>query len=262
MNTHLRNLWYRHGDFLPTHFDNLERWLEPGLQTGLNDNDSVDQVTDHSGNGKHITASGANRGIYKTNIINGRAILRLDGTRRYNSINGSSDDNFKHQGDFTIIKLVYLNVDDSTHTFFDSGITNASSTGFLSQFKLITSGVTGGYQTLVANGTGTYLVERNLERTSDGRPCPKNTWILMTERFEQAKTREHFTCETENLLRGRSTKSGSPSAGASTAAPAWFSTTAGTAKGNFDLAFLAEYSRALTDDELNKLIGRSLTLAT
>jgi hypothetical protein len=236
---------------------NLERWIEPSLES-YSDDDLVGQLTDWSGKGKHLTASGSDRGVFKTNIVNGLAVLRLDGTRRYASIGGKADDNFKHRGDFTIIKVIRSNVDNATHTFFDSGASTNSAVGFLSNFKIVASGVNGGYQTLVANGSGTYLLNLNLPITPYGAPTPKDQWLILVERYEQAKAQDNLTVERDNLLVGALTDTGTPSAADSTNDPAWFSTAAGISKGNFDLAFLAEFSRALTDNQINQIIGSTL----
>lgn len=54
-------------------------WLDASALTGLSDNDPCSSFTDMSGNGRHFIASGTARATYKTNVLNGKAVLRFDG---------------------------------------------------------------------------------------------------------------------------------------------------------------------------------------
>lgn len=58
----------------------LVLWLAADKQTGLNDGDPVGTWTDFSGQGNHATqATAAKKPLYKTNILNGRPVMRFDG---------------------------------------------------------------------------------------------------------------------------------------------------------------------------------------
>ena len=57
---------------------------------GLADNDPVSTWTDLSGNGNDAIQAGSLRPLYKTNIQNGRAVLRFDGTDDFMDIANTS----------------------------------------------------------------------------------------------------------------------------------------------------------------------------
>ena len=55
-------------------------WLDASQITGMSDGDAVSTWSDLSGNGNHLTQSDVNKKpVYKTNIKNGRAVVRWDG---------------------------------------------------------------------------------------------------------------------------------------------------------------------------------------
>lgn len=53
--------------------------LKASAITGLNDGDPVSTWPDSSGNGHDVTAAGTARPLYKTNILNGKPVVRFDG---------------------------------------------------------------------------------------------------------------------------------------------------------------------------------------
>lgn len=56
-------------------------WFEADAITGLNDGDAVSTWPDSSSNGSDLTQStGSNKPVYKTGIVNGRPVVRFDGT--------------------------------------------------------------------------------------------------------------------------------------------------------------------------------------
>jgi hypothetical protein len=64
----------------PDTIPNLAVWLKADA-LGLSDGTSVSSWTDSSGNGNHaVQATGARQPIYKTSIINGKAVVRFDGS--------------------------------------------------------------------------------------------------------------------------------------------------------------------------------------
>lgn len=67
--------------FRPTDLAGLKLWLDANAISGLVDGDPVATWSDLSGNGNHATqATAANRPLFKTNILNGRPVVRFDGT--------------------------------------------------------------------------------------------------------------------------------------------------------------------------------------
>ena len=57
------------------------RWYDAGQITGLSDGDPVSQWDDESANADHaVQATSANQPTYKTGIINGKPVVRFDGT--------------------------------------------------------------------------------------------------------------------------------------------------------------------------------------
>lgn len=58
-------------------------WLAANTLS-LNDNDAVASWTDMSGTGRHATqSSSGNRPVFKQNILNGKSVVRFDGTNDY-----------------------------------------------------------------------------------------------------------------------------------------------------------------------------------
>lgn len=66
----------------PPKADLLQLWLRAD-SLALNDGDAVSTWTDESGNGNNATGSGSTRPLYKTNIVNGRPVVRGDGVDDY-----------------------------------------------------------------------------------------------------------------------------------------------------------------------------------
>lgn len=70
--------------FKPSQIAGLELWLDANKITGLDDGDPLTTWSDQSGNGNDVTQStSAKKPTYKTSIINGRSIVRFDGTDDY-----------------------------------------------------------------------------------------------------------------------------------------------------------------------------------
>lgn len=66
--------------FSPTSISGLQLWLDASQITGLNDGDAVATWSDLSGNAQHATqATASKRPLYKTNILNGKPVVRCDG---------------------------------------------------------------------------------------------------------------------------------------------------------------------------------------
>lgn len=69
--------------FVPTDIASIRLWYKADGLTGLVDGDPVSSMTDFSGQSNHGTASTTARPTYKTNIINGKPIIRFDGTANF-----------------------------------------------------------------------------------------------------------------------------------------------------------------------------------
>lgn len=68
------------GTFIPTHLTDLSRWYRAD-SLALNDSDAVSQWLDESGNEVNMEqGTGASQPLYKTNILNGKPVLRFDGS--------------------------------------------------------------------------------------------------------------------------------------------------------------------------------------
>lgn len=65
----------------PDAISGLQMWLDADAITGLSDSDPVSTWSDQSGNSNDATqATGANQPLYKTNIVNGKPVVRFDNT--------------------------------------------------------------------------------------------------------------------------------------------------------------------------------------
>jgi hypothetical protein len=60
--------------------DGCQLYVDAGLLTGLSDNGTVSSFTDQSGYGRHLTAA-SSQPVYKTAIVNGKPVIRWDGTK-------------------------------------------------------------------------------------------------------------------------------------------------------------------------------------
>lgn len=91
---------------LPSISANYLQWCEARLETGLSDGDAVATFTDQSGNANNWSqSSGSLKPIYKTSIVNGRAVLRFDGSDDYMTL-ASDIMSGKSAGEvFLVVKL-------------------------------------------------------------------------------------------------------------------------------------------------------------
>jgi len=62
----------------PLSLPSCEMWLDVSQLTGLNDNDDCTTWTDYSGNARHATGPVSFKPKYRTNIQNGKPVLRFD----------------------------------------------------------------------------------------------------------------------------------------------------------------------------------------
>jgi len=71
------------GGFSPKQFTDLLLWLDASSIAGLSDGDAVGTWSDLSGNGYHATEADAARPTYKTNVLNGKPVVRFDGANNF-----------------------------------------------------------------------------------------------------------------------------------------------------------------------------------
>lgn len=75
--------------WLPTLMSGLVAWYDAGQITGLSDGTAISQWNDLSGNAYHaVQATGTKQPLYKTGILNGRPVVRFDGTDDFFTASG------------------------------------------------------------------------------------------------------------------------------------------------------------------------------
>lgn len=67
------------GGGAPSTIPDIWAWWEPSREVGFNNGDSLTQLTDQSGNGRHWTHGGVVQDpTYLSNVLNGHAVVRID----------------------------------------------------------------------------------------------------------------------------------------------------------------------------------------
>lgn len=89
----------------PTTLGTLKLWYKPRA-LALSDNDPISTNTDYSGNGWDATAAGAARPTFKTNIVNGLAIARYDGSANGMDVAAGALGIINNVGSCTIVSVV------------------------------------------------------------------------------------------------------------------------------------------------------------
>lgn len=85
-------LWPSKDKFSPAHIPGLQIWLDADAITGLSDGDPIATWLDQSGLGRDASQStGAKKPTYKTGIINGKPVIRFDGTDDCMSVPDNDD---------------------------------------------------------------------------------------------------------------------------------------------------------------------------
>jgi len=85
--------------------DNLQLWLKADAITGLNNNDPVSTWDDSSINNRDATQSGAARPTYITGAVNGKPVVRFDGSADYMAV---ADNNVWAFSDFNMFLVVRI----------------------------------------------------------------------------------------------------------------------------------------------------------
>jgi hypothetical protein len=255
MNASLIRHWWMGGgstpdaSFIPTDVSGLQYWYDASQHTGLADGALCPTIPDFSGLVRNLSnGTAGQQAVYKTNIVNGKPVYRFDGNKLY-AIN-TTNTNFKHQGDSTLFWVINSNTDTESRRLFDSGpILSTANIGRGYGFRTTLAT----FEDILRGTAGALVYMNTLLAPS---PTPKNQWLVLVMRFEQAKTIEESTIEVNNVLKGAATQSGAVGAG-SAAAGFWFARADGLAATRFngDVAEWFAYNRALTDDEIRGLVG-------
>jgi len=75
---------------LPSQIANLYAWYDPSQLTGYNDDGAVAPLSDFGGSNRHLAQTTAGlKGIYKTNVLNGKPSVRTDGSDDYWQLYGT-----------------------------------------------------------------------------------------------------------------------------------------------------------------------------
>lgn len=70
--------------FVPTSIAGLAAWYDADAMPVVADGAALSQWDDESGNARHVTqATGANQPTYRTAVLNGKPVLRFDGSTDY-----------------------------------------------------------------------------------------------------------------------------------------------------------------------------------
>jgi hypothetical protein len=109
--------------FVPSDIAGLSLWSRAD-QISASDGDAIDTWTDLSGNGNHSTQSDATKKpTYKTNIINGKPVLRFD------ALDDAMDNNLIISNPYTIFIVEYFSTNTANSRTINSITVNALISG-------------------------------------------------------------------------------------------------------------------------------------
>lgn len=110
---------------------NTYLWLPSDMETGLNDGDSVNTLTDQSGNSFDFDAT-SHAPTYETNEINGLPVYRFDGTA-YARAAAANDWKFMHDGtDFFVLAVCLFPAanPDAAYIILNTNGSSSTRTGY------------------------------------------------------------------------------------------------------------------------------------
>lgn len=230
----------------PVDLSNLEFWYSIPKLTGLVEGNLITTITDFSGRGKHLSLqAGRTRGTYKENIINGFPSMLTAGATGYVPPNGNSDTDFLHQGDNTTIWL-FKTTSTAYHTLFDSSNFSTSNIG-----RRIDLNNSNAFSDIIYNGTTTVYNNPMVAHYTFGI-YPDN-WMIVVTKLEQVKSLENGTVEVNGVLRCNASITGELPQVTATQPGTFFYRSGNGARMHFVEGI--GYSRALSDIELNRIIG-------
>lgn len=140
-------------DFTPDEIAGLSLWLDASQIAGLSDGDPVTTWADASGNGYDVTqGTTANKPVYKTGIMNGRAVVRFDGSNDF--LANTADDPVGAGGARTVFMVgEMVNLSGATILCFRRStlIYNQSIVLFSGQYYIYTDGVNASSNATIPN---------------------------------------------------------------------------------------------------------------
>lgn len=213
-------------------------WLPDSIAQA--DGSEIVQYTDLKSN-VYDPASSSRRPTLETNVINGHSVIDFANGDNFRGTKAAHD--FLHSGNHTLILIFKNDLDNATLNFYDDGGASNTNIGFCIQYRS-----PGAVRVQIANGSGTFLIQT----TSSSNLLPAGSFHLVVSRFEN--TVGHII-EIDNLPGGSSTQTGNPSATTATSLPCFASNAASTVFNPGDVAYLAAFNAAITDEALNELIG-------
>lgn len=237
--------------YVPTDFANLKYWHDISQLTGYSNGEEVLTIPDLSGNGMDLTTTPGLGGIYTENFHGSIPGLLMDGTKIYVPAGGKPAWDWKHQGSSTTFWIVQSSVDNTSHILFDSGPGASSSfVGRLTTFRTTSPGSNPGSFGDTARASGGTQIFSNI--FPDENTIPKDELHLIMCRYEVGVGQEIYV---DNVLKRSVAQSNAPTITTSTSNPRFYGRSGplncfnGITLGDFG------YDRALTDDEVNKVVG-------
>jgi hypothetical protein len=225
---------------------NLEYYYDASLLTGLTDGQEIISLPDFSGKNKTLNPlSAARRPTYETSEINGLPVIRFANTD--NLVGVKTDFDFMHQGSNTIFFLIRPSDNASTRYLFSSSENSQTNIG--RTIRYLTNGV---YNDAVHNTTSGQTV---FTFTTPNGEVANNAWSLIVVRYERNKTLDDAELFTNNFVAQTNQGTLSPSASTSSVNPTFFSLASGGSSFQGDAALWFGYSRALSNDEINRIVG-------
>src|SRR3990167_214787 len=242
-------------DFKPTDISGLQLWLSADNVDGsnnstLSDGNAVATWTDLSGNGNHATqATGANQPLFKTGIVNGKPVVRFDGSNDYLSLSGTALNMARNIPGITMFAVLQTTKPGSIRRVFSISV-NAilGSTRAVMAHEQVGGNLGGGGRRLdsdtyaiVAGGSftaGVYFIEGLVLDYANALASAykDGSLVVSTNPFQTAGS-----------------TSDTASAGIAVGA-----LPDGTSSINGDIAEIIAYNRALTTAERRNLTGRTL----
>ena len=116
------NYYYKTASDVQLAMPGLKMWLPAHKLTGLSDDDPLTTWTDSSPNNNDASQSSATlKPLYKTNILNGKPVIRFDGTDDYMNVSAITGVDWS-DGEKALIMVVKCNTAESN--FFSVGSAN------------------------------------------------------------------------------------------------------------------------------------------
>ena len=157
-------------EFLPTQITGLQLWLAADRGLSLSDGDPVGTWPDQSGNGNDAAqATAAKKPTYKVNIVNGKPVVRGDGTDDYLATSAFASALTQPN---TILVVGSMNNAEGDVAYFHDGIIDTDRNAFLSY---------------IADTPDGYLLHAGLNLSTAG--IPKSAFHIWISLFNEAESK-------------------------------------------------------------------------